>query len=540
MSEEKKEKLTHSMMPKKLAEALMENAVQHFAFGGIAKAIGGGVQSIAGGLTKENKFTAEMPNITRQQYLPQIQQQQQRQNDIFSQQQGLAQQLLAQSQGQGPNPAQAALAQSTGQNAQMQAALMASQRGASANPALMARQAAMQGANVQQQGVGQAATMQAQQQLAAQQALNQLYQQTAQNSLQAEQMQQAGLQGQNQLVTQGSLGTQGLNQLTMGQNAAAINQTSGSIMQSAGNMLGMSDENQKKDMKPAGMDINAFLDALSNQPKMSLGGMAYPQDNMLWNQADPTGASPALQPATQTTQGAPMAQAPQAQPSNPVPANPIGGGGGLGVSFNLKPPTEGLMGGGKEGGGGGMMSMIPMIASMFSDERGKKDMKDGGGDIQSMMDNLSPKSYEYKDTSLPGTAEGERYGIVAQDLEKSAAGSSVVKDTPQGKMVDPVQGFGLALAGLAELNRRLRAIEGQGKQGGGMVPGKAKVKGDSEKNDTVPAMLSPGEIVLPKSVVESKDAAKKSAEFVASIKGGQKLGYGGVVKARKAKGKKGC
>jgi trimeric autotransporter adhesin len=35
---------------------------------------------------------------------------------------------------------------------------------------------------------------------------------------------------------------------------------------------------------------------------------------------------------------------------------------------------------------------------------------------------------------------------------------------------------------------------------GSYVPGKAKVEGDSEENDNVPAMLSPGELVIPRSV----------------------------------------
>jgi len=34
-----------------------------------------------------------------------------------------------------------------------------------------------------------------------------------------------------------------------------------------------------------------------------------------------------------------------------------------------------------------------------------------------------------------------------------------------------------------------------------IVPGKPKVSGDSEKNDTVPMRLSPGEAVLPRSLV---------------------------------------
>lgn len=52
---------------------------------------------------------------------------------------------------------------------------------------------------------------------------------------------------------------------------------------------------------------------------------------------------------------------------------------------------------------------------------------------------------------------------------------------------------------------------------GGNVPGQAKVKGDSFKNDTVPAMLSPKEIVLPRHVTMSNDAPQKAAKFVAAV-----------------------
>lgn len=89
-------------------------------------------------------------------------------------QSNLAGQFAAEAAGQGPNPAQAALNQSTGQNIAQTAALMASQRGAGANPGLVAEQAAQQGAATQQQAVGQAATLQAQQEIAAQQEAAQL------------------------------------------------------------------------------------------------------------------------------------------------------------------------------------------------------------------------------------------------------------------------------------------------------------------------------------------------------------------------------
>lgn len=84
----------------------------------------------------------------------------QNQSNVFNQLQGVA-------NGTGPNPAQAMLNQQTSANVANQAALMAGQRGAGANVGLMARQAAQQGAGIQQQAVGQGATMQANQSLNA-------------------------------------------------------------------------------------------------------------------------------------------------------------------------------------------------------------------------------------------------------------------------------------------------------------------------------------------------------------------------------------
>lgn len=82
------------------------------------------------------------------------------QNQVYGQLQGVV-------NGTGPNPAQAMLNQATGQNVANQAALAAGQRGANANVGLLSRQAAQQGANLQQQAVGQAATNQANQSLNA-------------------------------------------------------------------------------------------------------------------------------------------------------------------------------------------------------------------------------------------------------------------------------------------------------------------------------------------------------------------------------------
>ncbi len=118
----------------------------------------------------------------------------QAQNGIGNQNQAF-QMAQNQANGVGPNPAQAMLAQSTGANVAQQAALMAGQRGSGANAGLMARQAGMAGANIQQQGVGQAATMQAQQQLAGQQQMANIAAQQIGN--QAAATSQYGAQAQN-------------------------------------------------------------------------------------------------------------------------------------------------------------------------------------------------------------------------------------------------------------------------------------------------------------------------------------------------------
>lgn len=169
----------------------------------------------------------------------------QNQQQVYGQQQALASQLQAMSQGAGPNPALAQLNQTTGQNVANQAALMAGQRGAGANAGLIARQAAQQGAATQQQAVGQVASLRAQQQLAAIGALQQ--QQGMLGGL-------ANQQVSNQMQAQSNLNSldlaqqQNLLNANQGANAQAINQSQfnqqqtnqylGAGLNAAGSVLG--------------------------------------------------------------------------------------------------------------------------------------------------------------------------------------------------------------------------------------------------------------------------------------------------------------
>jgi hypothetical protein len=85
-------------------------------------------------------------------------------------------------------------------------------------------------------------------------------------------------------------------------------------------------------------------------------------------------------------------------------------------------------------------------------------MKENISPIENALDKISKLggyTFNYKGD------DKNRDGVIAQDLEKTKLGNQMVKDTPQGKMVDFGQGFANLLAAQAELNERLKKIEGK-------------------------------------------------------------------------------
>lgn len=93
-------------------------------------------------------------------------------------------------------------------------------------------------------------------------------------------------------------------------------------------------------------------------------------------------------------------------------------------------------------------------AAIASDERLKKEIKEYNS--SDFLDALSPYKYEYKDKKF---GDGEHVGVMAQDLEKTAAGAKLVMDTKEGKMVDYSKAGPAILASLAEINKRLKKVE---------------------------------------------------------------------------------
>jgi hypothetical protein len=103
------------------------------------------------------------------------------------------------------------------------------------------------------------------------------------------------------------------------------------------------------------------------------------------------------------------------------------------------------------------------LVALLSDAAAKEDIKDGSKDIQKFLDVLSSSSYKYKKDvkDLPGATDKRRYGPMAQEIEKSAVGKTMVSTDPKTglKQVDLAGILSASLAANADLHKRLSKIE---------------------------------------------------------------------------------
>lgn len=352
----------------------------------------------------------------------------------------LTQALQNQANGLGPNPAQAQLAQATGQNIAGQASLAAGQRGASSNVGLIQREAAQQGAGIQQNAIGQASILQAQQQLAAQQQLQQL---AAQQIGQG----QAGLNSANQatLTNQGQLlaGAQGYNTNQI-QNVAQQNQANSNVAV----------HNANTSAGTLGGAING------------IGGFGL----NLAKPFVPTAVQKAL-PGTASISGGP-------------------GGAATDATAGVAGATAGVAGAGAEAG--------PTAAEII----------DAGGAVAVAKGGEIPNAHSILAQALANKQMPDHMRSMAEIYHPN-----VMKKMACG---------GIAMSKGAE------------------VPGEPKYPGkNTTKQDSVPALLTPKEIVLPLSVTQAKNPGEAAKAFVEHIKGKDhgdfKQGLKEYVKGRKNK-----
>ena len=96
-----------------------------------------------------------------------------------------------------------------------------------------------------------------------------------------------------------------------------------------------------------------------------------------------------------------------------------------------------------------------VLGAIFSDERVKHDIDAASNEMDAFVKELQPYSFKYD-----FEPEVQRYGVMAQDLEKSKVGKSLVKENQYGvKMVDTNQAVGVILAALARIEDRLSKLE---------------------------------------------------------------------------------
>ena len=126
--------------------------------------------------------------------------------------------------------------------------------------------------------------------------------------------------------------------------------------------------------------------------------------------------------------------------------------------------AQGSKGGSNPFGDGQRTNPLAAFGTAFaSDERCKKNVQAlGDNPITDMLREAPPKAFRYKD---PADGEGPRIGVMAQDLAKTPAGRTMVRQEPTGKLVlDPQASLSAVLASNAQLQREIDAL--RGKKGG--------------------------------------------------------------------------
>jgi hypothetical protein len=392
----------------------------------------------------------------------------------------LGAQLANEAAGGGPNPAAAALAQQTGQNIAQQAALAAGQRGAGANAGFIASQNAQQGAATQQNAIGQAATLEAQQQLNAQNAEQNLAStqvnqgaNAVQNLNTQNQGEQSTLQGANASLNSANVANQGninnVNASVSEANQTAANKGIGGLLGSVSSIASIFAKGGMVRMDKGGNVLDAEARSHIAPHNFALPGGRYPIH-------DENHARNALARVSQN--GTPDEKAKvRAAVAKKYP--------GIGV---------------KKMADGGTATNAPAPQAPLS-------YNGAGPDERQARADAAQKGFDK----------------AANDNPVSRGIAWVKNNMASGGEVLPVQSGPQSFVGswlTAPKGAQPMACGGMLAASGGKVsagPGEGAVKsGDSLKNDKVPAMLSQGEIVIPRHITMGPNAAAMAAQFVAN------------------------
>lgn len=351
-------------------------------------------------------------------------------NTLYGNQSDLAKQLLAQSQGAGPNIANLQLQQATDQNNKNAASTIASQRGM--NPALAARLISNQAANNNQNAAGQSGVLRAQQQLASQGQLGNTYAQQAGETL--------GNYGDiTRAQTAANSTNAGIAQANSNQNGGIA----GGILGGIGSALGFAD----------GGEIHKHLERLL----IATGNKVHPL-----HLAD--------------------------------------GGDIFGGITDIS-------------SGGGDTSFAKGFAGSFKPQVKKDPMAAANAGLPAAQQQYSQILQPGQSISSMGTSAGEGTININDPTESITQGDNAYRAAKGGKVPVVLSPGELKIP--AHLVDAVARGKAKASEVGQRVPGKAKVKGDSLKNDNFPTMANEGDVIVKRT---KADNDKDAREFLLAIK----------------------
>ena len=492
---------TEPLKHKGLAEALVKaGLVQHMDAGGSA-----GYQFF----NPQDTYQAQDPSIQQANWQGQMAQAQQLGQQANQGQAALAQQLQAQANGQGPSLAQMQLQQATQGNIQNAASQAASARGL--NPALAQREAMQNVAQANQGAAGQAAMTRLMEQRQAQEQLANVLGEQRQAAGQMYGQNVMGYGQQNQATTAGQLGVQEINAKIANENTQGDRGLLAGILGGIGSNAAEGGEiGEIKKKAPV-----LHFDDGGGAPDFDDGGGAPVDASALTNQAT-------LGSLSGDTDAAPAGSSLRLDydPQN-LGAGPSIVGGSPDVQEDqalideMTSPDAGYQSG-----------LAPQLAA--PDAAHVQQLTPATGtQAEAQASAQNGKGIQVKDW-LPLITKLLMGGAMLAARAKGpyiptnhAKGGPVFKPMDDGGYPDEVAQVDQAMGGDGKdstggaLGTIASIIEMVDK--GGRVPGKPIVPGDHLINDRVPAMLSPGEIVLPRSVTKGPAPEERAAGFVKGV-----------------------
>lgn len=442
------------------------------------------------------------------------------QQALAQQQQGTLQQYQNLANGVGPNPAQAALNQNTAQNVANQSALMAGQRGASANPGLIARQAAQQGAATQQQAVGQGATLQAQQQLAGlsgltgqQQAIGNTNTNVGNLANQQIANLQGGINAQQQAASNSIAQTQASQNALANQANALASQQIGQTNTGAQSQLG---EQQLLQNALSGQNTAN----VSSQNNVNSGNAGLTNTSLQGQQGIFGGVVNSLAGGLSSVfaQGGEVKK-PRMFADGGDSSNPYAGDAVAPVVAPTVPAIQATGSGPQSSFGKFINGATNAIAPSDDDDSTPAPPANPGADaLKKGFGSFAVPVGKILKGMSSGSGSGGSASGGATPLTTAAADDAGAGASGAGGLSGLIAEAGPAAA----LAAKGGMIKKQDYRSGGHVKAasskqKAVKAGNSYDNDKVPAMLSEGEVVIPRSIMQGKDPARGAMDFVAKV-----------------------